>query len=504
MKKNINFILVLIILTALFASCAKDKGNYDLRPINEIVVTGLDTSKNYEVLINDTLRINPDVRQENVQNGKYKYRWYVYSNNFDPAVELSTEKNLDKPIKVPIGGYTLVFTATDESTGIGTTTRTGLTVNSRFSSGIVVLEEKAQGGEISQITFNGTIYRNLFSDANEGRFIPKPVGKLEGFNYKGGLAIQKPISLFLTSEGRNAMELNPENYKLSKPFSELLAIPPSGNITLQTIQQSSRSDMIYAIVNNKMQFGFSSGGTPVFEGALLGDYELAPFIITTTDGGRRVTVPVQTSLISYDQKNGRFLWYSGFSVGEYNTYSKDMSDPGAFDPNNVKKKCVYASYSNDYLYYNWLMKDDAGEMYFYQLYPVATQKAGADYKAITDAPEMKTAKIFAGSTKLPNIYFVAQNKVYSYDYKSNMTKLIYSFPASEEITEMKFAVSRISEYESFYMALRTLDKIYIATYNGTEGKVHEFEVSGTGSLGTPTNVYGGFGKITSMFYKEKR
>ncbi|AOM78008.1 PKD-like family lipoprotein [Pedobacter steynii] len=504
MKNKINLIFVLIILAALFASCAKDKGNYDLRPINEIAVTGLDTSKTYEVLLNDTLRINTDIKQENVQNGKYKYRWYVYSDNYDPAVELSAEKNLNKSIQVPIGNYTLVFTATDENTGIGTTKTARLMVNSRFSSGILVLEEKAQGGDISQIAFNGTIYRNLFSSANGGQFIPKPIGQLDGFYFDGGLAVQKPINIFLTSDSRNPIELNPETYQINKPFSEFMAIPPSGNIRLQTIQQSSRSNSIYAIVNGKMQFGFPTEETPIFEGALLGDYELAPFIITSTDGGRRVTVPVETSLISYDQKNGRFLWYSGYAIGEYNTYSKDMSAPGAFDPNNVKKKCFYAGYSNDYLYYNWLMKDDTGELYFYQLYPIATQKAAADYKVITDAPEMKTASIFAGSTQLPNIYFASQNKIYSYDYKSNRTRLIHSFPASEQITDMKFAVSRISEYENFYMALRTLDKIYIATYNGIEGKVNEFDVSGTGSLGTATKVYGGFGRITSMFYKEKR
>lgn len=503
MKKNINFLYILIILSTLIASCAKDKGNYELQPIHEIVIADFNESGNYEILINDTLRINPDMKQENVQNGKYKYRWYVYSNNYDPAVELSSEKNLKKAITVPIGGYTLVFTATDESTGIGTTKTANLMVSSKFSSGLVVLEEKVQGGDICQITFNGTIYRNLFSDANGGQFIPKPIGKLDGFYFKGGIAVQKPINLFLISESRNPMELNPENYKLNKPFSEFMAIAPSGNINLQTTQQNGNSNAIYAIVNGKMQFGFPYEATPIFEGALLGDYELAPFIITSTTGGR-INLPNKTDLISYDQKNGRFLWYSGFKIGEYNTYSKDMSTPGAFDPNNVKKKCVYAGYSNDYLYYNWLMKDDAGEMYFYQIYPVSTQKAGADYKAITDAPEMKTAKIFAGSTKLPNIYFAAQNKIYSYDYKSNMTRLIYSFAATEEITDMKFAVSRISEFENFYMPLRTLDKIYIATYNGTEGKVNEFEVSGTGSLGTATNIYGGFGRITSMFYKEKR
>jgi len=504
MKSKILSLLSFVILSMLFPACMKDKSNYDLKPINEIKVTALSTADNIDILLNDTLRISPAVTQENVTNGTYTYSWYIFSDAFGPKIELSDKKDLKVAMNAPLGGYTLMYVVKDVSTNITSTVQTHITIVSKFGSGIVVLEEKPQGGDISHLGFDGKIYRNLYSEANKGSYIPAPIGQLTGFYYKAGEQIQKPYYVFVSAPGKTTMQLDPETYQQAGPFSGLLSAPPSAPAELSAIQGYWSGNAIYALVNGKVQFGSTGGTTPFFDGVLPGDYEVAPFVITSTTAGKANTPAITTNFICYDQKNGRFLWFTGNSVGQLNTYSTDMSSPGAFDPNNVKKKCVYACYSNQYAYYNWLMKDDAGKMYFYQIYPISTQKAAAAYAEIPVSAAMSSATIFAGSTQLPHIYYVSGNNVMVYDYKSNTSTIAYTAAGGEQITDMKFSVSRVAEFSTSYQILRTTDKLYISTYNGAEGKINEFNVSPTGALGSPVKTYSGFGKITSMFYKEKR
>jgi hypothetical protein len=504
MKTNILSSLSFVFIVLLTAGCMKDKGNYDLKPINEIEVDALSTATNIDVLQEDTLRISPAVKQDNVGNGTYTYRWYMFSDAFGPIIELSDKKELKIAVKAPLGGYTLMYVVKDASTGITSTRQTHLTIISKFGSGIVVLEEKAQGGDISHIGLDGKIYRSLYSTANQGSYIPKPIGELVGFYHKQGEQIQKPYNLFISAPGRSTVQLEPENYVQSGPFSTMLVSPPPAPVQLSAIQGYWSGNSIFATVNGKIHFGARESSVPLFEGVLIGDYEAAPFIITSTSAGRQNTPTITTNYICYDQKNRRFLWYSGFAIGQLNTYSTDMSSQGAFDPNKVNKTCVFACYSNEYAYYNWLMKDDAGKMYFYQIYPISTQKAATAYAEIPASAGMSDASIFAGSTELPHIYYTSGNNLMLYDYKSYTSKLAYTPAAGEQITDIKFSVSRVADFSTFYRIIRTTGKIYVSTYNGTEGKVLEFDIAPTGALGSPVKTYGGFGKITSMFYKEKR
>lgn len=493
-----------MILFFFTVGCMKDKGNYDIKPINEIEVGALGTASNIDILLDDTLRISPSVKQNNITNGSYTYRWYMFSDAYGPIIELSDKKDLKTAIKYPLGGYTLMYVVKDKSTGITSTSQIHLTIVSKFGSGIVVLEEKTQGGDISHIGLDGQIYRNLYSTANDGQYIPKPIGQLTGFYYKSGEQRQKPIYLFVSPPDRSTIQINPETYQQTGLFAEMLANPPDGPAKLSAIQGYWSGDAIYSVVNGKIQFGARANENPLFEGALLGDYEAAPYVITSTSAGRANTPTITTNFICYDQKNGRFLWFSNLSVGQLNTYSTDMSSPGAFDPNNIKKTCVFACYANEYAYFNWLMKDANGKMYYYQIYPISTQKAATGYAEIPASAGMSDASIFAGSTELPHIYYTSGNNLMLYDYKSYTTKLVYTPTAGEQITDLKFSVSRVAEFSTFYRIIRTTGKLYVSTYNGTEGKVLEFDISPTGALGNPAKTYGGFGKITSMFYKEKR
>lgn len=487
-------------------SCMKDKGNYTLSPINEIEISELSASQNIDLFVNDHLKLSPIIKQSNVTTENYSYLWYVFNNNATAGgrIDLSDKKDLDIVIRIPLGGYTLVFVVKDLTTGITTTKQINLNVVSRFSSGLVVLEEKAQGGDLSHIGFDGSIYRNLYTSANDGNYIPTPVGTLVGYFHRGGAQIQKPIYLYLSAPGKNTIELDPETYKTFGLFSKNIANGSNSLSELATLQCYYNATSIFAVVNKKILYGTSGGPIPIFEGELLGDYEVAPFIVTSTAGNRTHSPTITTNFVCYDDKNGRFLWFTAYGVSQLNTYSTDRSAPGAFDPNNVKKKCVFGGYSNHYAYFNWLMKDDADKMYYYQIYPISTQKAATAYAEIPVSAEMKDGTHFASSTELPHIYYVSGNKVMVYDYKANTAKVVYVPVGGEQITDLKLSLSMGSTTANLMRMITTTGKLYLATHNGTEGKVHEFGIAATGGLGEPVKTYAGFGKITSMFYKEKK
>ncbi len=498
MKSNI---IVYILTFVLLNSCAKDKGNYDLTAINEIEIKELSEDENIDVLLGEKLLIKTSISQKDGDFSQYGYRWYMFSDSQAPFIELSDKKDLDVPLNAPIGGYTLMYVVEDKRTGITATREQHITLVSKYGSGIVVLEETSKGGDISHIGFDGRIYKNLFSGANNGEYISVLQSDLKGFYYSVGKQFQKPIYIFLTSKGENTVELDPESYKKMENFSNMLATPSSEVTELDDIIGQPSSIATYSIVNGVVIMGSSGGKDPYLEGELQGDYRLAPFVITTTAGGNYI--PNQTYFIGYDEKNGRFVWYSGFYSGHIKTYGTDISTPGAFDPNNIHKKCVYAGYSNDATLYNWIMKGPDNKMYFYQLYPVSTQNAARAYAEIPASANMSDARYFASSTSLPHIYYVVDNKVMLYDYISNTSRVVYNAVGGEDITDLKLSVSRVPQYQTGYRAIRTTGKLYLATYGNNKGRVLEFDIAATGGLDQPVKAYEGFGKIKSMFYKEK-
>lgn len=487
----------------LWSSCAKDKGNYDLTDINEIVIDNLITNDRIEVYFGESIAFTPVIQQANVKDAEYEYRWYMISRLSTVTYELSKERNLTYTITVPVGDYSLIYVVRDVKTGISTSLVTPVTVMSQFGNGLVLFEEGAQGGDISQIMLDGTVYRNLYSKANNGEHIPKPLGNMKGFYFTKAQIGQKSIYLFLTAEGQNSYELDSENYTKGPNISSFVTFTYPKPLDIQAISMDGSNDANYIIADGQAVFSFINNSVPRWTGMLIGDYYLAPFIIHGTHE-QNTSVSNRTYFIGYDQKYGRFLWYSGFNVGALNSYSTAAVAGSAFDPNHVNKTCVYAGYSNRLAYSNWLMKDEQGAMYFYQIYPVRTQRAGATYKEIPYSAEMGAATLFQGSTNLPHIYFATKNEIYLYDYESNSIRLMYSFPVNEEITALQFSVINRPASATRNQVVVTKDELYVATYNGTAGKVYEFNVPPTGLLSSAIRSFEGFGKIKNVFYKTKQ
>ena len=118
------------------------KGNYDYSELLEITIDSIQESYGSYALI-DTLRIRPKISPENLE---YDYWWGVYETNVQGyAPQLDTlyyTRDLEMPMTLSPGTYSLVFCAKEKSTGVAGLTRASLTVVTTLSEGWYVLRSQ--------------------------------------------------------------------------------------------------------------------------------------------------------------------------------------------------------------------------------------------------------------------------------------------------------------------------------------------------------------------------
>ncbi|HTG57541.1 MAG TPA: hypothetical protein VL943_14790, partial [Niabella sp.] len=110
-----------------------------------------------------------------------------------------------------------------------------------------------------------------------------------------------------------------------------------------------------------------------------------------------------------------------------------------------------------------------------------------------NAPGIVNATALASSTLTPHIFYAVGNKLHKYETTSNVSSEVFNLPAGETVTQMDYVRAA---------AGTGLQRLVVATWNGTEGKVYYFNISSVGDLGSNyTQVFNGFKKIIDFVYK---
>lgn len=143
MKRSYIVLFVLIVLS----SCSKDLGNYNYTEINTYEVTGINTgagiSRNYDVLMGQTLKISPVIEDKwGDKNADLSYYWIVENDT------ISKEKNLEFKIDLPIKVYQGKFVLVDNKTEMNYITVFALNVTSPFGRGYFFLAEDQEHNTI--------------------------------------------------------------------------------------------------------------------------------------------------------------------------------------------------------------------------------------------------------------------------------------------------------------------------------------------------------------------
>lgn len=473
--------LLLLCTCLLLAGCYKDKGNYTYTPIAEMTISGLPDTVN--ALLLDTLQLQPVVTQPGTSNGDYSYEWFVIDYKANTRTTVAASLLLKMPVVTGIGTYPLLFRVTDKHTGISTTKEITMIVKSLLSNGALLLEENASGGDLSQVTPDYKVYRNLYSSINKGEFLPRPLNGIMG-SYNDNNRYQQQV--IFVNAGTDPVMLDVQTYQKKGGLSQQFQPVPA---TLAPGYYNCSNDAY--IVNNGKIYGMQGASDdPIkFVAPMAGNYKAAPYL--------QPLYSWFAAFATYDEQNGRFAY--GKDAGGELLYYPPANGSGAFDLNSVKKQFVYAAPTTN-AYTLWLLKAADGKLYVYIVNPDSnTAEAAIQYVEVNNAPGMQSSAAFTVSTRVPQLYYGGANQLYLYDYKANSARSLYQLPGNETITFLQLLPDKTDNGWTY----TTENKLLAVSWNGTESKLYYFDLEDTGELkgGKPIKTVGGFGKIVSLFYK---
>jgi hypothetical protein len=512
MKKYI-FILSVILISG----CYVDKGNYNYRDINEIIidVTGIPTE--YNVSQFDELDISPVIKfsKTTIPDENLEFKWTIYNTNYANTISevISTEKVFHNVITQlsSTSSYALVLDIKDKITGIAAQQTFTVWVNSKIISGWLVAHTKDGKSDLDYIATPNAVptitetrrFRNVYSLIN-GEKMNGVVTFVAGAR-KNNTVINsvyigteneiykvkgKTFELELLSSGMFTLApevIKPQRYEIGGTYANYQFLLNNGQVHSIANQLAWEVSFSYALPPNATTLNTT---TVDLEPYL---YIPETFPSTTKFGG-----------VFYDKLGKRFVIVP-YVTTPTTTLSRFNDQVGAvFDVNNIGKDMLYFEKGyNNYGYAVFKNSGDAGRW----LYVADFNKAMSSNMAVamynmSSLTDITNAKFYSTGNRGQVLLYATTRDIYTYDYIGSNTsaKINDPFPSNEEITCMK--IYKPGTSNSLGDANGAI--LYVATWNGTEGKLYEFsmnEANGYLRNKTALNIFTGFGKITDMNYK---
>jgi hypothetical protein len=485
--KRFQYSLILpALIGVFFSSCYKDKGNYDLRPVDvlniEPVVYNQD---NYSQSQLDTLKINPKMTFTG-DSTQLEYSWKLIpqkARTGDTTIKkISPDKNLMYVVRVPIGLYTILLEVKDVKTSVIRSSIYGLNVKAKASQGFLVLNEKAGGVQDIDVILNNTraeVFWGAFSANNTMSLreatgmtmiqsAANPSGLLYIFRKAGGYTLL-PSFGFL-------QDVRAWFFDAQTAYAPTL------------IYQDFFGSNNYLINNGNVHSTTSITAPLMFSYRASGDYKATKSLI------------MSTYVFVYDDLNHRFLRYNK-SAGKMQSMIKNPAD--AFDVENIgNKSCLLFDH-------NMASTTSPGATNFGTLKPLAYCKDNQTgkvfvykfgfYKSLATycesvqevtAPGFSTATAYVNASNNPLTYYASENKIYAYDFTNDVARVVYTFD------QTNVSIDQLMTNGTQLFAVAN-------SKSGNSGAVFFFAINPTGSFtgGTYFSKYENFGKITEVKYK---
>ena len=521
MMKQIYYLFALLVSITSFTSCYDDKGNYNYTEVNEIVIDTVGFRTQYTVEVTKQLVIDPKITftRSNVAEEDLSYEWYFFSDESSNTVwyPVSTEKKLDMAVIYDPKDYTAMLFVKDNKNNLTSSMRFRVRVISRISHGLLVLHNNGTTGDFDYIATGNTVegleenvrIANAFETVNGRKLHGKPlIVRQMSIDGRG-------VNRIYLSSDQEFLQLNGRNFSFEMDDSELFVQRPE-KLYMEAISgQGSASAAIY--INDgrvhTISFGAQHYTDPMIPPAqnpgssLTGQIKLAPYILLLYINYANVP-------FFYDMMGKRFTYLANIAQPTASLEKYTTQDPAAvFDVNNIGKDLLFMKVGfNTYGYAAFT--SGPGDLWLY-IINFGTTLTGTNIAHakhdLSALPGAQNASFFETGHR-GDVFLYANNRdIYSVNYTASpvfATQINDAFPAGEEITAMKIFYFDGVIYAPgagqlpFYTDMNgTL--LYVATWNGTQGKLYEFRLNvADGTITkTPLNVFDGFGRITDMGVK---
>lgn len=482
-----------------FTACKKDLGTYTYHPVDAPLVDTSTLAVHYSVEQFGNLTIQPKVNYQG-DTANLSYQWLVYvkslsSPTVGPPIVLATTRNINQAVSVAPGNYYLELIITDKTNNLKTTTRTLLDIQAAIETGWLVLHQSNGNSDVDFIASTNLSpagpnkrMANLFTSSmgapmpGNGRFI--------GFSRRSNSA----FNWITVGTDKGIRRMNGFTFALlgadNQLFRRTLVNPD------YQAYFANNNEEILVNAGNIQTFQFGIVQDALFNGQYDGDFQLAPFALY-------IDFPVY-NLFAYDQLHSRFLRSSGANA--IHAFSTFIPEPaGAFDPNNVGKDLLFMDMGYLHNIFAFLKDKSGNGRYLYELSGTkvddgAVAMAAYDMSAL---PEISNALFFQVGDLANVALYATDRTVYRYDYSGSQTATVaYSgLPANETITCLRiFKPQRNAGAPAAEFVNTNNAVVYIATWDGTQGKLYEMAMNvASGAINpTPLKVYTGFGKIVDM------
>ena len=507
--------IMLAAVSLLILGCTEDKGNYDYVPINEVEFGNIDEA--YSVIINSTvLDIDPVLTMSeggSPDADRFKYEWVCVAQNGEKYT-LATTRAINTVVNLPIGTYTLYLKVKDSVTDLLWMTYTSLTVGTIYTRGILLIGEDEEGYADAQMISMGadtTIIRNILKYSG----LPPMKGPIAfihtGKPYSSSYDVAVKVWVMTESGSywldRESMLGTTDNHVRKIIYSSAVSkddLCVVGVAPQVIALDGSVGDNFYRamVTSNGLIFTTSMGTNK--------DNYLDPvnrLSSTSTDflpAFPFMFYPLKNyyGLVWYDTINNRFLRVTNTSTCSYELVD-NPGEPFPWNQGETGRTLVYGentfnkdggkSAGNSFA----LMKDQQGNYFIYKMYAYGSkpEKIGAYQIDLAKATGFANATMYAFSSLRTVLFYVADNKLYAYNYDPKNEK-VFTFDLDGEITMIKFDTQMSPDANG----------LFVATYdNENKGRLVRYTVNRDPNKVTITpdsrNTWSGLTKVKNISWR---
>lgn len=495
MKQKIYQTLLFFCACMVFISCYKDKGNYDVQPLQPITLQAKDTIFTTQF---EKLEVKPQIDLNGLDEKDIEFSWRLWANTIGDTVvkQLGKGKDLSYIVNEVPGSYSLVLTGKNKKNDVKSYKTINLRVQGVISEGWMVLHEKNGKSDFDLIMspfftqrYNkDMILRNLYSSVNK-EDLPGRGVQISSYFALG--RYQNVVVLTENGGVKLSATTMQKTFDLSTLMFDKKPLKP----------QSYHYLSYYWALGKGSEVIVSDGRFYINE--LLGTGFTEPIL----PNGERYRASAYAPKwlwvfrnIIYDEIKGRFV---SVQPPLLTLTPLPAANGRSFDWNNMKGTLKYMDTGFKKYDYGLIKDWSTGKETLYALNFDEKNNFDVGMWEAKDCPELANAKHYAIGERGNVFYYATDKDIYLYDYAgTNKASKLFSMPNEEVITQMKILKPTIDRHIPNHPYNNKV--LIISTYNASkdEGKVKMYHVNESNGMVdlSSLKVFEGFGKIISMDY----